>query len=96
MGGGGAPTVLAAMEPVFFGRRLRHLALGAGGILGTGVLFAIGWMLLAHSDSDDAGQAVVAIIAGIGACFWVAWRTAKKLVASVQVERLGEDEGFFS
>ena len=26
----------------------------------------------------------------------VAWRTTTKLVASVNVERLGEDEGFFS
>ena len=32
--------------------------------------------------------------AGILACAWAAWATAKKLVASVNVEHIGESRGW--
>jgi len=93
--GGSRAEVLAAMEPVFLGQRIFHLAAGALGIVGAGLLWCIGWSLLAEDGLDDAGEFLVAIGAGIGWCMWQAWRTAEKLVTSVDVERLGEKKGWF-
>ena len=89
--GAAQPRVLAAMEPVFLGRRLKHLVLGAWGIVGSGILWAVGSSLLI-AGADDVGEAVVAVFAAMGFCIWLAWRTATKLVASVHVEHLAEEE----
>lgn len=86
---GGGPTVLAAMEPVFMEQRVGRLVLGIGAIAGAGALCMIAATLLPHLDDDSLGG-VVALGAGIFGCATVAWSTAKKLVASVNIERLGD------
>ena len=83
--GGGRAEVLAAMEPVFTAQRVARLGLGAAAIVGTGVLWLIGALVI---GADDEGEAILVIAAGMGACFWFAWQTAKKLVASVNIEWL--------
>jgi len=88
--GGGRATVLAAMEPVFTTQRLGQLALGAAAILGTGLLW-LALYALAFADSDDAGEIVIGVVAAIGGCMWLAWGTARRLIASVNVELLDGD-----
>ena len=87
--GGGAPTVLAAMEPMFFRQRLFRLAMGIGAVGSAGVLWYVGCILLPALDDDSAG--ILAVFgAGILACAWTAWATARKLVASVNIEHIGD------
>ena len=86
--GGGNPTVLAATEPVFLARRLWHLGLGGAGVVGVGALWCIGLLIL-YSGSDDAGKALLGVGVAMLASFWLAWRTARKLVAHVNIERIG-------
>lgn len=95
--GGGQPMVLSAMEPMFYAQRIFRLLFGIAAVGGSGGLFFAGVLLLPFlSDGDEAGGAVIAIGLGIMACAWSAWATAKKLVASVNVEHIGEDRGWLS
>ena len=93
--GGSRAEVLAAMEPFFLGKRIYHLAAGAVGIVGAGLLWFFGWTLLSEEGLDDNSEVFAAIAIGIGWCMWQAWRTAEKLVTSVEVERLGDEKGWF-
>lgn len=86
---GAGPTVLAAMEPVFFGQRVWRLVLGIAAIAGAGSLALLAGFVLPSLDDDSLGGLAV-LGAGILGCATVAWSTAKKLVLSVNVERIGE------
>ena len=95
--GGGQPAVLSAMEPMFYAQRLFRLLVGIAAVGGSGGVFFAGVMMLPFlSGDDEAGGALIAIGMGILACAWAAWATAKKLVASVNVEHIGEDRGWLS
>ena len=73
------------------GRSVAVVVAGSGGVFFAGVM-----LLPALSGDDEAGGALIAIGMGILACAWAAWATAKKLVASVNVEHIGEDRGGLS
>ena len=88
-------TVLAAMEPVFMNSRVWNWCKGVGAIIGAGLLCDIAVPLI-YSDSDDIGEVLVAIFAGICFCAYVAWTTAARMTASIQVERIGEKEELVS
>ena len=92
---GGGPTVLSAMEPVFFGQRLFRLGLGIAAVGGSGALFFAAIVLLpVLAGDDESAGALLAFGAGILACAWAAFSTAKRLVASVNVEHIGEKRGW--
>lgn len=82
---GAGPTVLAAMEPVFLGQRLLRLALGVAAVAGAGAAFYVGAVVLGQMQNNLLGFLVL-MGGAIGACSLAAWKTATKLVQSVQVE----------
>ena len=88
---GGGPVVLSAMEPMFFAQRMFRLMVGIAATGSTGVLWFVGCLLLpALSGDEDSAGAIIAIGAAILACMWASWATARKLIASVNIEHLGE------
>ena len=94
---GGQPRVLSAMEPMFYTQRIMRLIAGIMAVAGSGTLFYIGCLLLpVLSGDEESGGALLAIGAGILACGWAAWATAKRLVARVNVEHIGESGGLLS
>ncbi len=87
---GGQPSVLAAMEPVFFHQRIFRFIGALALTICTGFIWYVGWWLLFLSNSDDVAKAGLAVMAVmIGAMLW-AWKLAGKMVASVNIEGIGE------
>jgi hypothetical protein len=83
---GGRAEVLAAMEPIFTTQRVVRLVLGAAAIVGIGLVLPIGVLAIGEADGDEVLGIMSAIVVGMIACFVYAWQTAKKLVASVNIE----------
>ncbi len=92
---GGDLQILSAMEPVFMNSRIWTWCKGVGGIVGAGLLCNLAIPLL-HADSDDLGQILLLIFAGISFCSYMAWSTAAKMTASVQIESIGKEEELVS
>lgn len=87
--GGENPVVLSAMEPVFMARRVWHLMIGLAAIVGVGVVGYLGVLGLMFVDSDSAEGVIGACGAGILFCMWLAWRTARSMTASINIESMG-------
>ncbi|MEC7988000.1 MAG: hypothetical protein VX278_22725 [Myxococcota bacterium] len=92
---GGDLQILSAMEPVFMGNRIWNWLKGVAGIVGAGFLCDLAVPIL-YSGSDDVGEILIAIIAGIGFCAYVSWSTASRMTASIQVETIGKEEELVS
>ncbi len=94
---GGRGLVLSAMEPMFYSQRIMRLIIGIAAVAASGGLFYGGCLLLPLIASDDDGFGVIVIIgAAVLACAWAAFATAGRLVASVNVEHIGEKQGWLS
>ncbi|MBW2459677.1 MAG: hypothetical protein JRI68_34615 [Deltaproteobacteria bacterium] len=91
---GGTPSVLAAMEPVFLGQRIRRFLATLSLTVGAGLAWYVSWwfIFVAAHDSDEVGKLGMAIIVGIIAAMVGAWAMAGKMVASVNVEGIAEAE----
>ncbi len=94
---GGRGLVLSAMEPMLYSQRIMRLIIGIAAVAASGGLFYGGCLLLPLIASDDDGFGVIVIIgAAVLACAWAAFATAGRLVASVNVEHIGEKQGWLS
>jgi len=87
---GGTPSVMVAMEPVFRGQRVKRFLATLGFTALAGVVWYIAWWVLLAADGDDAGEAVLALFVALAGCVLMAWRSAGKMLASVNVEGIEE------
>ncbi|MDG1479313.1 MAG: hypothetical protein P8R54_06960 [Myxococcota bacterium] len=92
--GGGRGVVLSAMEPMFYLQRIMRLFVGIGAVGASGGLFYLGCLLLPMMTDDDGAGVIIGIGAAVLACSWAAIATAGRLVASVNVENIGESQGW--
>ncbi|MFT5684266.1 MAG: hypothetical protein ACI8RZ_005207 [Myxococcota bacterium] len=92
--GGGHGVVLSAMEPMFYTQRIMRLFIGIGAVGASGGLFYVGCLLLPLMANDDGFAVILAIGAAVLACSWAAIATAGRLVASVNIENIGEKRGW--
>lgn len=88
---GGDGQVLAAMEPVFMGRRIFYWIRGISALIGAGVICNLAGPLLT-SGGDDVRDTLALLVCGLAICAGVAWFTASNMTTSIRLERLGDVE----
>ena len=88
--GGSKAKVIAVMEPVFLSNRLWTWSLGFGAILASGFVVFVGVGLIMNTE-DSQIEFLIGIVALVGFCARMAWKTAPNLIASIRVETIGKD-----